>query len=94
MIVATLPKRDRKRLARDVFGIFATHANLACDVIDTDCEAHKWQHLWSRFRDLQLSILNKLDQKSSENLMCVKHNIIPLVCVKLSDTGIRLTLCV
>ena len=36
MLVCSLPKKSRKRLARDVFDNFATSASLAHDVTDTD----------------------------------------------------------
>ena len=36
MLIRSLLKKSRIRLARDVFATYATHASLANDVIDTD----------------------------------------------------------
>ena len=36
MLVRSLPTKSRKRLVRDVFDTFATHARLVYDVTDTD----------------------------------------------------------
>ena len=36
MLVRSLPKKGRKRSARDVFDIFPTRAGLAYDVTDID----------------------------------------------------------
>ena len=39
MLVRSLPTKNRKRLAGDVFYNFATNAGLTDDVTDTDCKA-------------------------------------------------------
>ena len=36
MLIHSLPMKSGKRLSRDVFDTFATHASLVYDVIDTD----------------------------------------------------------
>ena len=37
MLLRSLPKESRNRLARDVFDTFTTHAGHVYDVTDTDC---------------------------------------------------------
>ena len=39
IFVRSLPTKSRKRLARDVFDTFTTHAGLVHDVTNTDCRA-------------------------------------------------------
>ena len=48
MLLYSLPKKSRKRLARDVLDTFATRASFAHDVTDTGI---KRQHSQSCFRD-------------------------------------------
>ena len=48
MLVCSLPKKSRKKLARDVLDTFATRASFAHDVLDTGI---KRQHSRSCFRD-------------------------------------------
>ena len=55
MLVRSLPTKSRKRLARDVFDTFATHARLVYDVIDR-LLGTKWQHSRSCFGDFETLI--------------------------------------
>ena len=66
-LISSLPRKISKRRARDVFDLFALHTGLAYDVTDTDC----WAQSWGCYRDFQMVIFNKPDEKSTEKLLCV-----------------------
>ena len=47
MVTLYLPVKSRKRLAYEVLITFATHADLLCDVTDTDCRAQNTESISS-----------------------------------------------
>ena len=49
----------------------ATHANLVYDVIQTDCQGKNGSTNGCAFRDFQISICNKQDEKSRVKLLYV-----------------------
>ena len=60
MLVHSLPVKSRKELARDPLATLATHAGRVGAVLDRDLLGTKCQPLQSRFRDLQVVVIDDL----------------------------------
>ena len=71
MLIHFLRMKSKKRLARDVFNTFATHASLISDVTDIDCSVQTGSSRGRVFSEFQTSSFDKQDEKLCSKLFCV-----------------------